>query len=266
MTPTRRHLAAAALLGLAALTACSATTPASPTPATTPASSASAAPAAAGGDTSAACAALPPWDAAVVGYPGADPDAPPPTPDQLKQWAPGAVEAIGRLSDSAPVELDGPIATLRTAVDGAAKGTPVDPTDPAVTSAATAVDKWGFDNCRFPTIDVTGTGSDLTGVPATLPAGPVAVRFDNGGEPDKRGFVLLVAKVKDGARYTLDGIRNGSDDFNKVADVVGAAQPPEGESAGYAVATLTPGRYLLVSPVGVPPQFTGTVATEIQVG
>ena len=115
------------------------------------------------------------------------------------------------------------------------------------------MDRWGYEHCGFGTLDVTGTGTDLPGVPATLPAGPLAVKFDNGGDPATRGFVLLVAKVRDGAQYTLDGIRDGSVDFNSVADVVGAAQPPAGESTGYAVSTLTPGRYLVVSPIGTPP-------------
>jgi hypothetical protein len=258
MAPIRLLCSATAVVGLALCAACTA---AAPPASSNPAPASAAAPT--GPDTDAECAALPPFDAVVFTYPsGGDPDAPKPSADALKQWAGTAVGPVTALADAAPAELAAPVATLRAAIDGAAQGTPVDPADQEITAAATAVDKWGYDHCGFGTLDVTGTGTELPGVPATLPAGPLAVKFDNGGDPATKGFVLLVAKVRDGARYTLDGIRDGSVDFNSIADVVGAAQPPAGESTGYAVSTLTPGRYLVVSPIGTPPQFTGTAAAE----
>ena len=150
------------------------------------------------------------------------------------------------------------------------EGQPRDGTHPAGPGrrtgqrGATALDKWAHDSCGFPTLDVTGTGTDLPGVPASLPAGPLSISFTNGGAPEKAGFVLLVAKVKDGAQYTLDGIRDGSVDFTSVADVVGAAQPTAETPTAYTVATLTPGKFLVLSPIGAPPEFTGTVAAEFE--
>jgi hypothetical protein len=263
MAPIRLLGSATAVLGLALCAACSAAAPpASTATAAAPASAAGPA----GPDPDAACAALPPFDAVVFTYPsGGDPDAPKPSADALRQWAATAVGPVGELAAAAPPELAAPVATLRAAIDGAARGTPVDPADQQITTAASTVDKWAYDHCGFGTLDVTGTGTELPGVPATLPAGPLAVRFDNGGDPAAKGFVLLVARVRDGAQYTLDGIRDGSVDFNSIADVVGAAQPPAGEPTGYAVSTLTPGRYLVVSPIGTPPQFTGTAAAEFTV-
>jgi hypothetical protein len=112
---------------------------------------------------------------------------------------------------------------------------------------------------------VTGDGKDLPGIPATLPAGPVALSFSNGGDPASGGFVLLLAKVKDGATYSLDGIRDGSVDFTAVADVVAAVQPGPGSPTGYGTAQLAKGKYLVVSPIGAPPAFTATVATDLEV-
>jgi hypothetical protein len=261
MAPIRLLCAVPVLLGLAAATACSATSAPAPAP---PPSAPAAVPATVGPE--AACAALPPFDAVVFTYPGTDPGAPPPSAEALRQWAATAVGPVSTLAAAVPPELAAAVATLRTAIDGAAQGTPVDPADNGITAAATAVDEWGYHTCGFPTLDVTGNGKDLLGIPPTQPAGPLAIKFDNGGDPAGHGFVLLVAKVRDGARYTLDGIRNGSDDFNSAVDVVGAAQPPQGEPTGFAVATLTPGRYLVVSPIGVPPNFTGTAAAEFTVG
>ncbi len=249
MARTRPALAAA-LVTVAAAAACSS----APAPA--------AAPPPPTRDPAAACRALAAFDAATVAYPGGDPTSPPPSADEVKAWAGTAVGPIGDLATTVPVELDPAVATLRKAVEGTEAGTPVNTEDTAITGASTALDKWAHDSCGFPTLDVTGTGTDLPGVPASFPAGPLSISFTNGGAPEKAGFVLLVAKVKDGAQYTLDGIRDGSVDFTSVADVVGAAQPTAETPTAYTVATLTPGKFLVVSPIGAPPEFTGTVATE----
>jgi hypothetical protein len=244
----------AAAVGLAAVAACSAA-PAPAAPAAAPARS-----------TPAACAALLKFDNATVGYPGGDPSAPPPSADDVKKWAATAVSPMGDLAANIPAAYDPDAATLRNAVTGAQNGTPINTDDPAIVSASTALDKWGRDNCGFTTLDVVNTGTDLSGVPSTLKAGPLSFSFaDSGAPPDKAGFVLLVAKVKDGAKYTLDGIRDGSVDFTSVADIVGAAQPTKEEPEAFSTATLAAGKYLLVSPIGAPPQFAGILAGEFTV-
>ena len=223
-----------------------------------------ASPAAPARDTAAACAQLITMDAAAVAYPGADPDSPPPSAEALQQWAATMAPPFAVVAAGVPAELDPAVATLRTVLDGVARGTPLNPEDQALTSATTALDKWGHEGCGFTRLDVTGNGKDLPGVPATLPAGPLSISFDNGGNPAQAGFVLLLAKVKDGTTFTLDGIRNGSVDFQSVADVVAAVQPTQGTA--YGTAKLEKGRYLVVSPIGAPPSFTGTVAQELVVG
>jgi hypothetical protein len=252
-TPLVLSLAAAAV---AALASCSA----APTPAPAPA-----APAAPARDTTAACSGVVAMDAVVVTYPGGDPDSPPPAPDALKEWSASIAPPFGVVAANVPAELNPAVATLRAALDRTAKGTPIASDDATTTEAGTALDRWAHDTCGFTRVDVTGTGKDLPGVPATLPAGPVALSFDNGGDPTTGGFVLLLAKVKDGAAYSLDGIRDGSVDFSSVADVVAAVQPGPGAPTGYGTADLAAGKYLVVSPIGAPPAFTGTAATEITV-
>jgi hypothetical protein len=250
----------AAAVGLAALTACSAApAPAAPGPASTSAS-------ASAHSTPAACAALITFDTATVAYPGGDPSAPPPSADDVKKWAATAVSPINDLAANIPADYDKDAATLRTAVTGAQNGTAIKTDDPAIVIASTALDKWGRDNCGFTTLDVVNTGTELSGVPATLKAGPLSFSFaDSGAPPEKAGFVLLVAKVKDGAKYTLDGIRNGSVDFTSVADIVGAAQPTKEEPEAFSTATLTAGKYIVVSPIGAPPNFAGILAGEFTV-
>jgi hypothetical protein len=244
----------AAAVGLAAVAACS-STPAPAAPAPAPARS-----------TPAACTALLKFDNATVAYPGGDPTAPPPSADEVKKWAATAVSPMNDLAANIPADYDQDATTLRNAVTGAQNGTPIKTDDPAIVTASTALDKWGRDNCGFTKLDVTNTGTELAGVPATLSPGPLSFSFaDSGAPPEKAGFALLIAKVKDGAKYTLDGIRDGSVDFTSVADIVGVAQPTKEEPEAFSTATLTTGKYLVVSPVGAPPQFAGIVAGDFTV-
>jgi hypothetical protein len=249
-----RLLPAAAALAAAACAAGPA--PAPPTSAAEPSATA---------DNTTACDALVAFDAAAVTYPGADPTAPPASPDQLKQWAGTAIGPIGDLAGSVPGELTEPVATLRGVVEKAQQGSPTDPSDPKVNGATAAVDSWGHDNCNYPAMDVTVTGTEIRGVPPTLSRGPVALSLTNVGPADRHGFVLLVARVRDGATYTLGGIRDGTESFDSVADVVGVAQPTEQSPVGYGMTSLTPGRYLVVSPVGSPPDFRAVLAEELKV-
>jgi hypothetical protein len=263
MSRTPLVLAGVAALAAALAGCSSAVPPASAAPA--PAAPAAAAPAATTGpDTATACTGLVAMDAVVVTYPGGDPGAPPPTADALKQWAAQLTQPFGLVAANVPAELQPAVTTLQTSLDGLQKGTPLPADDPTTDDALGQLDKWAHDTCGFTRLDVTGNGTDLAGVPATAAAGPATVSFANGGDP-AGGFVLLVAKVKDGADYTLDGIRDGSVDFTSVADVAAAVEPGPGGATGYGSVELAKGKYLLVSPIGSPPAFTGTVATELEV-
>ena len=250
MSRTSQVLVAAA--ALAALAGCAASPPAGSSTQTTPAR-----------NTAIACAQLAAMDAVVLTYPGADPDSPPPTADVLKEWAAIMAAPFGAVAANIPPELDASVATLRTVLDGVAQGNPLNSEDQAISSASVALDKWGHESCGFTPLDVTGSSTELLGVPATVPSGPVAVSFDNGGAPDKGGFVLLVARVHDGATYSLDAVRHNAIDIQQIADIVAVVQPTD--SVGYSTVQLTAGRYLLTSPIGVPPSFTGVAVAEFDV-
>lgn len=256
-------LCAGAALSLAALTACSPgadTADASaPPPGTT---AASPAPSGVPADPAAACAALPEMQTTV--YPGGDPEAPPPTAEALQSWASAVRPSFEAVAGNVPDDLADEIATLRTAVDGAGAGTPIDLADPSVQSASTALDGWAHGACGFTTLDVVNTGTELTGVPATLPAGPLSVSFRNDSPPDQAGFVALVAKLQDGATVTPEQVAGGEVEFESVVQSISAAQPG-GDPVGYTTLTLTPGRYLVVTPLGGPPEFGALLATEFSV-
>ncbi len=96
-----------------------------------------------------------------------------------------------------------------------------------------------------------------------LRPGPVSIKFSSTGSP--AAFVALPARVKDGLRATAADVDAGRADFDKVAEVVGAAQPT-GAGPAYGTTAPTAGRYLLTSPLGEPPNSAGTSSLDLTVG
>jgi hypothetical protein len=255
----RRTLAFAAALPVATvlLASCSGAPAA---PATTAAPAATSAPAAPARDTAAACSAEVALNATIP--PGADPDSPAPSAAEIQAWAASIATPFATLRDNAPESLSSSIAVLGGLVDQAKQGKRIDVTGQATTTASNTIDGWVHDNCGFQTIDLTSTSGKLGPAPGALKPGPVSIRFSSSGDP--AAFVVLLARVKDGQTATAADVDGGKADFDKVADVVGAAQP-SGSGPAFGTATLKPGRYLLVSPLGQPRKFIGTSSIDVTV-
>jgi len=251
--PTRRTLALLAALPAALLVACS-----SPPSAAAPA--APAAPTAPAKDTAAACNAEVAINATIP--PGADPDSPAPSAAEMQAWAASVATPFATLQANAPDTLHDSVAVLGGVLDQAKQGQRIDVTDPKITTASNAVDAWVHDSCGFQALDLTSTGGTLSPAPGGLKPGPVSIKFTSSGEP--AAFVLLLARVKDGQQATAADVDAGKADFDKVADVVGAAQP-SGAGPAYGTATVRAGHYLLTSPLGAPPNFTGTASLDLTV-
>ncbi|EFC83913.1 hypothetical protein [Parafrankia sp. EUN1f] len=202
-----------------------------------------------------------------VNIPGIDPDGPPASAAELAAWATPLQPRITALRAGVPADLTSKVDTLATAVRDATEGKPVSTDDASLQAALTAVNAWAHDSCDYPTLDVTNSdGGALSGVPATLPAGPVAIRFANTGtDPAKAGFILLLGKVRDGQTATAADVQAGKVNVEDIADIVAVAQPT-GAAPAYALATLSAGRYVVTAPVGTPPQFSGVVAAGFEVG
>jgi hypothetical protein len=248
--PTRRTFALLAALPAALVVGCS--SPSSP--------AAPAAPAASAKDTAAACNAEVAINATIP--PGADPDSPAPSATEMQSWAASVATPFATLKANAPDTLHESVAVLGGVLDQAGQGQRVDATDPKIATASSAVDAWVHDSCGFQTLDLTSTGGKLSPASTALEPGPVSIKFTTSGEP--AAFVVLLARVKDGQRATAADVDAGKADFDKIADVVGAAQP-SGPGPAYGTATVTAGHYLLTSPLGAPPNFTGTTSLDLTV-
>ncbi|WP_029112632.1 hypothetical protein [Mycobacterium sp. URHB0044] len=190
--------------------------------------------------------------------PGADPDEPDPTPQQMKDWAATVVPDFEVFAASVPTDLANAVATQRAELQKAQRGERLNVQDPASTAASNAIGGFLFDECGLQRLDAVSADGRLGPMPTTLHAGPVVVRFANTGEPSRDAFVLLVARVRDGATVSVQDVTSEKVDFADVADVVSGVQPGDGRT-GYGAFTLAPGRYLAVSVLGVPPEFSGGV-------
>jgi hypothetical protein len=248
--PIRRIVAFAAALPAVLLVACSA--PSSP--------GAPAAPAAPVKDTTAACTAEVTLNATIP--PGADPDAPAPSAAEMQTWAATVATPFAALRDNAPATLNDSVAVLGGVLDQGRQGQRIDVSDPKITAASNAIDAWVHDSCGFQTLELTSTGGKLAPAAAALKPGPVSIKFTSTGDP--AAFVVLMARIKDGQEATAADVDAGRADFDKIAEVVSAAQPT-GPGPAYATATVTAGRYLLTSPLGQPPNFAGTTSLDLTV-
>ncbi len=200
--------------------------------------------------------------AAMLAYP--DSDNSPASPATLIRWAATAAAPLQILAANVPAELDTDVNTVRTAIAETAKGKPLNTDDSSLIGALTGLDHAAHDNCAFTRLDITSVGSDFTGIPATLPPGPVGVSFANHAPANQSGFILLVARIHDGQPYTLAQIRNDTLDIAKIGDIVVAALPGANGMA-YATAKLTPGHYVVSMPIGNPEKVTRILAGEFDV-
>jgi hypothetical protein len=181
----------------------------------------------------------------------------------LRAFAAKAEPLATTLRASVPAELTSKVDILASVVNGAKQGKPIDYDGSGLNAAGQAVDGWMVGHCGYPKLTATLSGGKLTGLPATAPAGPVAITFINTGDPAKAGFVLLFGKVKNGQTATAAGVANGTTDLDKTTDIVTAAQPRAGKP-GYTIAKLPAGHYIVASPLGTPPTFAGGItATEL---
>ncbi|MBL7500814.1 hypothetical protein I6A84_41780 [Frankia sp. CNm7] len=201
-----------------------------------------------------------------VNIPGINPSQPPASAAELAAWATPLQTQLATLRAGVPASLTSQIDALDGVVRDAKDGKQVPTEDASLGAALTAVNGWAYDSCGYTTLDVTNSdGSALSGVSTSLPAGPVALKFTNAGsDPAKAGFILLIGKVRDGETATAADVRAGTAVLQEVSDIVGVAQPV-GSGPAYGLTTLGPGRYIVSTPVGTPPEFATILASDLEV-
>ena len=119
----------------------------------------------------------------------------------------------------------------------------------------------GTRGLRVTRLDVTNTAAAVIGVPPALPAGTVSVSFTNRAPPRRPAILPSAGSSRE--HTTLAAIRANKVDLTRIANIVVAAQP-DGSRPAYATVRLT-GDYVITSPIGSPPNFSGILASQFHV-
>jgi len=156
--------------------------------------------------------------------------------------------ALAQIESTAPAEIaanvQAAVAATRTAIQN--RKDPFD--DATFEQNLSAIDQYRFNSCGYTQLDVTGLEYEFEGLPKTLPAGKVAIRFtDTGAELHELAIARM--KTKDSAKKLLG---MSEKEINKKIEEIGGSFATQGQTT-YTIADLSkPGRYLAACflPVG----------------
>jgi hypothetical protein len=158
-----------------------------------------------------------------------------------------AETALSGAESTAPPEIatqvQAVVAATRTMLQSGS-----DVEDPTFEQNFNALQQYQYNSCGYPQVDVTGIEYEFQGLPKTLPAGKVAIRFtDNGAEFHE--LAVFRVKGKDSVKKIV-GL--SEKEQAKKVEQVGATFAAQGQ-ASYTIVDLSkPGRYGVVCnlPVG----------------
>jgi hypothetical protein len=169
--------------------------------------------------------------------------------ERPKQKDVQAFEAVlSEMEGAAPPDIaptvQAAVASARTAIQS--RQDPFD--DPTFEQNLNAINEYRYNSCGHEQIDVTGNEYSFEGLPKTVPAGTVAIRFtDTGAELHE--LAIFRVKSKDSVKKIL---AMPEKEQAKKIDEIGGTFAMQGQTT-YAIAEMTkPGRYGVVCflPVG----------------
>jgi hypothetical protein len=251
---------AARLLGTAAAVAALVGGPVACAAGATPVAGAAEAPA----PVDSTCADLLKIDA--VPPPAGDPSAP--DPAAVRAWAGQVLPLLNSAVATAPAELQPTLTALQRVVQSSAEtGTAAASDAPVVARSVNEYETWAYDHCGYRQVLVTAVDYRLDGVPATLPAGPAAIRLVNDSASGSV-HAVLVARPKDQAMTVQQLLATPAEQLAQQLDLVpGAASAGPREQGGMLV-DLAPARYFVLCPLGggdTPPHLTLGMVAQVTV-
>ncbi|MEU7817578.1 hypothetical protein [Pseudonocardia sp. NPDC049154] len=198
--------------------------------------------------------------------PAGDPGTP--DPAAVRAWAGQILPLLDSAVATAPPDLRPTLTTLQGVLRSAATTGTAAPADaPVVAQSVNDYETWAYEHCGYQQVQVTATEYRLDGVPATLRAGPTAVRLVNRSTANLYHAVLIV-RPKDQAVTVAQVLATPPELLAQQVDVVpGAATAGPGEQGGMLV-DLPAGRYLVLCPLGDgegPPHLMRGMVAEVSV-
>jgi hypothetical protein len=157
-------------------------------------------------------------------------------------------DALAQIESTAPPEVAANVQTAASSVRTAIQER-MDPfDDPSFEENFNAIEEYRYNSCGYTQLDVTGIEYEFQGLPKTVPAGTVAIRFtDTGAELHELAVYRM--KTKDSLKKVI-GL--SEKEQSKKLEEVGGTFAMQNQTA-YTVAELTkPGRYAVIChlPVG----------------
>ena len=160
-----------------------------------------------------------------------------------------AETALSAAESTAPPEIASQVQAVVAATRTAAQsGRDPNEVDPNFGQNFSTLQQYRFNSCGYQQLDVTGIEYEFQGLPRTLPAGNVAIRFtDNGAELHELDLVRV--KSKDSAKKVAG---MSEKDLAQKTETVANTFVTQGQTS-YTIADLSkPGRYVAIChlPVG----------------
>jgi hypothetical protein len=156
--------------------------------------------------------------------------------------------SLTQMESTAPPEVAASVQAAATSVRTAIQSRKDPFDDPSFEQNINAIDQYRYNSCGYTQLDVTGIEYEFQGLPKTLPAGKVAIRFtDTGAEFHELAIVRV--KSKDSVKK-LAGL--SEKELAKKTEEIGGTFATQGQTS-YTIAELSkPGRYAVIChlPVG----------------
>jgi hypothetical protein len=192
------------------------------------------------------------------------------TPEEIEaglaEYSEQLEPALAEIEETAPDEVSEPVSTLATLVRQALEtGDDGVFEDPEFAAADDAIDEYMLAECGFEQIQATGVDFEYEGIPDTVPAGVIAVTFDNQGEEMHE---IGIARINDDVDLPVEEIAAlPEEESMSMVTFTGGAFAAPGET-DTTFLTLEPGRYgaLCFIPEGTTHDHEGTGAPHFTLG
>lgn len=152
---------------------------------------------------------------------------------------------------SAPEELSDPVEELGATIDALGEGDaePFNDDETAVTYFSMVSDT--LDDCVDEVIEVTAVDFAFTGMPESIPSGPIGLRLENATEADEEHELIIFKKAEGDTRSAEEILNDPASQEQGPGEFAGAIFASPDSTAGTFL-DLTPGDYIGVCfvPVG----------------
>jgi hypothetical protein len=192
------------------------------------------------------------------------------TPEEIQaglaEYSEQLEPALAEMEETAPDEVSEPVSTLAGLVRQALEtGDDSIFEDPEFAAADDALDEYMLAECGFEQIEAVGVDFEYEGIPDTVPAGVVAVTFDNQGEELHE---IAMVRINDDVDLSIEELAAlPEEEAMSMVTFTGVAFAAPGE-ADTTFLTLEPGRYGAVCfvPEGTTHEAEGTGAPHFTLG